>query len=106
MEKGTVEAELFLLRMNISTWMRNFGIDDDTELKPEEAEKMLECFLDDMKPKLFELHRKQNYDNYVTGGGTNKTDKYYKDERIKLSDMGVFWEYIYEEKEVDCNFIK
>lgn len=58
------------------------------------------------KNKLFELHRKQSYDNYVTGGGTNKTDKYYKDERTKLSDMGVFWEYVYEEKEVDCNFIK
>jgi len=57
------------------------------------------------KHKLIELHRKQRYDNYVTGGGTNKTDKYYKDELSKLSEMGVFWEYVYEEKEVDCNFV-
>lgn len=57
------------------------------------------------KHKLIELHRKQGYDNYVTGGGTNKTDKYYKDERSKLSEIGVFWEYVYEDKEVDCNFV-
>lgn len=57
------------------------------------------------KHKLIELHRKQSYDNYVTGGGTNKTDKYYKDELSKLSEMGVFWEYVYEEKEVDCTFV-
>lgn len=55
MEKGTVEAELFLLRMNVSTWMRNYGIDEDDELSTGEIEEMLENFLEDMKPKLFEL---------------------------------------------------
>lgn len=55
MKKGTVEADLFLLRMDLSMWIRNFGVDDGDEINPEDAEQMLECFFDDMKPKLFEL---------------------------------------------------
>lgn len=62
-------------------------------------------FFERYKPELLTLHKNQNYDNYVTGGGTNKTDDYYKSRKNELSELGVFWEYIYEDKEVDCNFI-
>lgn len=77
------------------------GKDENKSFTKQKAELIFER----EKHKLIELHRKQSYDNYVTGGGTNKTDMYYKDERSKLSELGVFWEYIYEDKEVDCNFV-
>lgn len=63
------------------------------------------AILNSYKSELLDLHRKQNYDNYVTGGGTNKTDKHYQSKFDKISDLGVFWKYIYEEREVDCNFL-
>lgn len=33
------------------------------------------------KSELLKLHREQSYDDYVTGGGTNKTDSYYKNKK-------------------------
>jgi len=49
------------------------------------------------KSKLFEFHRKNNYDNYVTGGNSKmKMDELLSELHLK---------YIYEEIEVDRNFI-
>lgn len=57
------------------------------------------------KTKLLKLHKNQNYDDYVTGGGTNIISRFYKDEYRELRDKGVFWEYKYETVEADCNFV-
>lgn len=57
------------------------------------------------KQRLLDLHRQQSYDNYVTGGGTNKTDRHYKGEFSDMKTKGVFYEYVYEQMEVDRNFI-
>ena len=57
------------------------------------------------KDKILDLLRKKDYDSYVTGGGTCKTNSYYKDEFNKYEDMGLFWKCIYEEQEVDINFV-
>lgn len=56
-----------------------------------------EAILNSNKHKLFEFHRQNNYDNYVTGGNS----------KLKLDPLlsQLYLEYIYEEKEVDCNFI-
>jgi len=51
------------------------------------------------KPKLFEFERKDNYDNYVTGGNSKMSKSPIQEELSELL------EFIYEEKEVDCNFI-
>lgn len=49
------------------------------------------------KDKLFEYHRKNNYDNYVTGGNSKlELDPLLSELRL---------EYIYEPLEVDRNFI-
>lgn len=56
------------------------------------------------KPQILELYRKQSYDNYVTGGGTCKTDDHYKGQFQKYYDMGLKWEVIYEDIEVERNF--
>lgn len=49
------------------------------------------------KSKLFEFHRQNNYDNYVTGGNSKmKMDPL-------LSELEL--EYIYEERKIDRNFI-
>ena len=59
--------------------------------------KKAQVILDANKNKLFEFHRKNNYDNYVTGGNS----------KLKLDPLlsQLHLDYIYEEKEVDCNFI-
>lgn len=56
--------------------------------------------LNEHKSSLLKLHKNQSYDNYVTGGGTNVTDKHYANEAGKLRDLGLYWEYIYEEIEI------
>lgn len=47
-----------------------------------------------------EMNIYYEYD-YVTGGGTNITNKYYKDEFQKIKEFGIFWNIIYEEVEAD-----
>ena len=59
--------------------------------------KKAQAVLDVNKNKLFEFHRKNNYDNYVTGGNS----------KLKLDPLlsKLHLNYIYEEQDVDCNFI-
>lgn len=57
------------------------------------------------KSEIMKANKNQSYDNYVTGGGTIVTDKHYNNLYNQLKEKGVFWEFIYEEKEVDVNFI-
>jgi len=59
--------------------------------------KKAQAILDMNKQKLFDFHRQNNYDNYVTGGNSKmKMDNL-------LSELEL--EYIYEEMEVDRNFV-
>ena len=53
--------------------------------------------LDTNKAKLFEYNRQNNYDNYVTGGHS----------KMKLNPLleRLELDYIYEQKEVGCNFL-
>lgn len=55
------------------------------------------------KSKILDLYNKQNYDNYVTGGGSTSTDNYYKEQFKKYTDNGLYWKLIYKEVEVDRN---
>lgn len=59
--------------------------------------KKAQAVLGANKNKLFEFHRKNNYDNYVTGGNS----------KLKLDPLlsQLHLDYVYEEEEVDCNFI-
>ena len=50
------------------------------------------------------LHN-QNYDDYVTGGGTAKTDKHYKDKRLQLEARGFYYKTIYETVQADVNLV-
>ena len=59
--------------------------------------KKAQAVLSANKSKLFEFHRQNNYDNYVTGGNSKlKLDSFLSQLQLK---------YIYEEQEVDCNFV-
>lgn len=59
--------------------------------------KKAQAVLNANKSKLFEFHRQNNYDNYVTGGHS----------KMKLDPLlsQLHLKNVYEEKEVDCNFI-
>lgn len=56
-----------------------------------------QAVLDINKTKLFEWHRKNNYDNYLTGGHS----------KMKLNSLlsQLHLEHVYEDIDVDCNFI-
>lgn len=64
-----------------------------------------QILLDRHKPEIMKLIKDQNYDNYVTGGGTNKTDSYYRKKKDELKDMGVFWKVITKTEETIADFI-
>lgn len=56
-----------------------------------------QAILNANKSKLFEFYRKNNYDNYVTGGNSKM--------KLDLLLSKLHLDYIYENEEVDCNFI-
>lgn len=76
-----------------------------TDVRKNQLRQIAESLFTNNKDKILRLYKNQNYDNYVTGGGTNKTDKYYDDEIQLLKDRGCFWECVYEEIETDINFV-
>lgn len=67
--------------------------------------KKAELIFPRYKSEILELYRKQDYDNYVTGGGTNVTNRHYKTELDSIRELGLYWTCIYEEIEVDVNFV-
>jgi hypothetical protein len=71
----------------------NYNLYDEGSFMKRKAQAVL----DNNKSKLFEFHRKNNYDNYVTGGNS----------KMKLDPLltQLHLDYIYEQQEVDCNFI-
>lgn len=77
------------------------GAEDKKEFVKTKAKFIFES----NKKELLKLHKEQSYDNYVTGGGTNKTDNYYSSKHKELKEKGVFYKHIYKEIEVDVNFI-
>ena len=54
---------------------------------------------------IMKLLAQQSYDDYFTGGGTVKTNSYYKEKFDRYEEMGLFWKAVYEEKEVDVNIM-
>ena len=65
----------------------------------------VQMFLDGNKGAIMEIYSKRNYDNYVTGGGTNKTDASYKEQLDSYINRGLYWVCEYKEIEVDRNII-
>ena len=57
------------------------------------------------KAKILDIYNKQNYDNYVTGGGTSVTDRAYKAQLDKYRDMGLHWKFVYRDIEADRNMV-
>lgn len=66
---------------------------------------LIQQIFDYHKPAIMELLGKQNYDNYVTGGGTSMTDKHYNKKIESWHDRGFYWKKVYETMEVDRNFV-
>ncbi len=64
---------------------------------------LINLIFKDKKHKILDLYLKQNYDDYVTGGGTTSTDSHYLNEFKKLNDRGLFWTCVYKTIEVDRN---
>ncbi len=68
------------------------------------SKRKVEILLNNNKQELLSLVKNQNYDNYVTGGGTNKTNKYYKDKHEELNNKGLYFKYITETHTVMADF--
>lgn len=77
--------------------LKDIKLDDNFYEGNLPLKRKAQAVLDANKQKLFEFHRQNNYDNYVTGGNSKmKLDPLLK--QLKL-------EYICEQQEVDCHFI-
>lgn len=66
---------------------------------------LVQQIFDANKPAIMKLLGKQNYDNYVTGGGTTVIDKHYNKEIESWHDRGFYWKKVYETIEVYRNFV-
>jgi hypothetical protein len=78
---------------------------DLSSMKEYTNKRDAQALLNFHKSSIMEIYSKQNYDNYVTGGGTIKTDSYYKDSFEKYHSLGLYWTCVYEEIEVDRNIV-
>lgn len=65
---------------------------------------LVQSMLDGYKEEIMEIYSKQNYDNYVTSGGTSSTNKYYKEKLEKFNERGLYWNCLYRDEEFDRNF--
>ena len=77
----------------------------ERKYKKKPNKPLIQQIFDCHKPAIMELLGKQSYDNYVTGGGTTITDKHYNEKIEDWHDKGFYWVRIYENMEVDRNFI-
>jgi hypothetical protein len=56
------------------------------------------------RDSILKLIKNQNYDNYVTGGGTTKTDRYYDQKKSELNERGLFWKVKTRTEVTTANF--
>lgn len=77
--------------------LKDITLDKSYYQKGSLLEKKAEAVLNANKKKLFDFHRQNSYDNYVTGGNS----------KMKMDDLlsQLHLEYVYEEIEVDRNFV-
>lgn len=71
----------------------------------ENRKKLIIDVITGREDELLELHKKESYDNYVTGGGTVATNKHYKEKFDSYKERNIFFEFVYEDVIVDKNYI-
>jgi hypothetical protein len=71
---------------------------------PKASIKFANLMLEREKKGILKDIKNQNYDNYVTGGGTNKTDSFYKKKRYCLNNMGLYWKVVTKTHKIKANF--
>ncbi len=64
---------------------------------------LVEMIFKGKKEQILDIYKKQGYDDYVTGGGTTKTDDHYGKAFDDLKKQGIFWTCVYKTIEVDRN---
>lgn len=67
--------------------------------------RMIKAVIECREKQILELYKNQNYDNYVTGGGSNITDKHYKSKFDELRKANIFWVLVHKVIEVDRAFV-
>jgi hypothetical protein len=77
----------------------------ERKYKKKPNKHLIQQIFDYNKADIMDLLSKQSYDNYFTGGGTTKTDDHYKEKIQAWHDKGFYWVKVYENIEVDRNFI-
>lgn len=72
---------------------------------PEFLKRKIEAVIKYREAEILKLYKDQNYDNYVTGGGSGITDSHYRNAHKKLHDRNIFWLPVYEVIEADRVFV-
>jgi hypothetical protein len=83
--------------------VKNFQFKNNTNEEP--IKEIAEIIFKREKPKIMKVYSNQNYDNYVTGGGTNIINKAYKYKFQYFHDKGLFWILKYKKVQADINYI-
>ena len=65
--------------------------------------KKAQILLENKKEEIMKIYSNQNYDDYMTGGGTSKTDDYYKQLKRELNELGCYWKCVYQTVICDRN---
>ena len=92
-DKPMTQRVLYDIELDLSRMSQNVNV------------KVAQAMLDGNKAYIAEVYNNQNYDNYMTGGGTMGTDKHYKDKFDRLNEQGLYWKCLYREEEFDRNFV-
>lgn len=100
LHKTRFESVLSDITLDEDAVIRNSNWDDKKRLL-NLANQMFEHH----KDEILDIYKKQNYDNYVTGGGTSKTNSHYQEQFDKFHKKGLYWNLVYEEVEVDRNIV-
>lgn len=98
-KKRTIEV-LKDVKFDYERWRKAFGKDYNER----EKSNLESVFESNFKSQVLKMIKEQSYDNYVTGGGTNKTDNHYSKFKSELQSKNVYWICIYEDEEVDVCF--
>lgn len=92
------------IEINWSKYLLMHCVEKKEDLPPLVVKK-IENLFNNNKDEIEKIIGKESYDNYVTGGGTVKTDSHYRNLFAEYNAKGIFWERCYQTVEVDRNFV-
>ena len=68
------------------------------------SKEKAEMLLSNHKENILNWHHAKSYDDYVTGGGTIKTNEYYRRKKQEINNLGLHWLIVTQTEVVKADF--